>query len=82
MTQLGEWAGLAAHWGYYEDYDEDGLLLTSDGEEIGWYGDGDLLGFLDRVGSLGAYNLIFSGDAWESVPELCEFARVYQRWGN
>ena len=26
MTKLGEWNNLAAHWGYYEDYDEDGLL--------------------------------------------------------
>jgi len=75
-TQLGTFAGFTAYWGYYEDYDEDGLIVDDD-----FYAEGELLRFLCRFGSLGAYHLIYASDKWESIPALVELASEYERWG-
>ena len=79
--ELGRWNNLAAHWGYSADYDVKGLLLTCDGEEIGFYASDDLESFLYRVGSLGAYHLVFCGSAWESIPDLVALSKTYEYWG-
>ena len=81
--ELGAWHGLKAYWGYSKGYDCEGLTVCDgNGEEIGFYSDGDLDLLLYRFGSMGCYYLIFRGDAWKAVPDLCgNFSRLYQRWG-
>lgn len=82
MIELGRWNGTGyttiASWGYDEEYDETGLIVSDDN----FYSPEDFPLFLYRWGSYGAYRLIFAGDAYEQVPELAgQLLQLYDRWG-
>ncbi len=75
-TRLGTFAGYTAYWGHSEDYDDDGLIVDD-----AFYAEGELLPFLYRFGSLGAYQLLYASDEWKLIPALVELASEYERWG-
>ena len=81
---LGTWNGITAYWGYNDDYEEEGLTLCDEDDEADeFFSDhwDEMMKLLYKIGSMGFYYLIYSGINWEQIPILCEFSKVYERWG-